>query len=463
MQFKEQSVVNDKATIDFLVNTGERHRLVSIQISGNQYFTTPTIRERMFLLTASFLQYRRGRYSGALLRRDEESIRNLYSSNGFRDVIVTHRLTDDYRGKVGDLAVFIDIAEGSQYFVHDLVIEGIEKLDRDRIIAMLSSARGQPFSEFNVAVDRDAILNEYFTMGFPDVSFEWDSEPAAEPHQVDLRFVIKEGRQQFVRAVLISGNKVTRSRLVNRQITFGPGDPLSPTEMTDIQRRLYLLGVFAKVNTAIQNPDGATSRKLVLYNMEEARRYSTAIGFGASFGRFGGCRENCYSAPVGSTGFSPRVSFDISRYNLWGLAHSISLRTRLSTLNRTSAAQLRLAEFQEPGLPFIGNLHHLSVLKRYSDIHLHAPGGIRSRALAAGRRAKFTSLGRGEEIAIRHRVPEQVGEAAGDRVVVRAGVKEELRRLEHRLDDHTRAFEKLSGGLSLRRRRRRRNVSIPRL
>ena len=301
--------------------------------------------------------------AATFLRRDEQSIRNLYSSNGFRDVIVTHRLTDDYRGKVGDLAVFIDIAEGPQYFVHDLVIEGIEKLDRDRIIAMLSSAKGQPFSEFNVAVDRDAILNEYFTMGFPDVSFEWDSEPAAEPHQVDLRFVIKEGRQQFVRAVLISGNKVTRSRLVNRQITFGPGDPLSPTEMTDIQRRLYLLGVFAKVNTAIQNPDGATSRKLVLYNMEEARRYSTAIGFGASFGRFGGCRENCYSAPVGSTGFSPRVSFDISRYNLWGLAHSISLRTRLSTLNKQALLNYAWPNFKS--LDYLSSA--ISIIYQYSN------------------------------------------------------------------------------------------------
>ena len=59
------------------------------------------------------------------------------------------------------------------------------------------------------------------------------------PHQIDLRFTIHEGRQQFVRAVLISGNRVTRTTLINRQVTLGPGDPLSPREMTDIQRRLY--------------------------------------------------------------------------------------------------------------------------------------------------------------------------------------------------------------------------------
>jgi outer membrane protein assembly factor BamA len=67
--------------------------------------------------------------------------------------------------------------------------------------------------------------------------------------------------------------------------------------------------------------------------MEEARRYSLAAGFGAELGRLGGC-QTCLDAPAGRTGFSPRVSLDLTRSNLWGLAHSISLRTRVSTLER---------------------------------------------------------------------------------------------------------------------------------
>ena len=38
--------------------------------------------------------------------------------------------------------------------------------------------------------------------------------------------------------------------------------------------------------------------------------------------------------PPAHTGFSPRVSFDVTRTNLWGMAHSISLRTRVSTLEQ---------------------------------------------------------------------------------------------------------------------------------
>ena len=105
VEFKQQKVINDKADIDFLVNTGKRHKLVAITIKGNHYFSTDVIRERMYLQTANLLQFPHGRYSENLLRRDRDTISNLYQSNGFRDVKVTSHSIDDYRGKVGDIAV----------------------------------------------------------------------------------------------------------------------------------------------------------------------------------------------------------------------------------------------------------------------------------------------------------------------------------------------------------------------
>ena len=65
------------------------------------------------------------------------------------------------------------IEEGPQRFVGKVQVDGVEKLNKQRIISTLSSAEGQPFSEFNVAVDRDTILAQYFQNGFPRATFEW--------------------------------------------------------------------------------------------------------------------------------------------------------------------------------------------------------------------------------------------------------------------------------------------------
>ncbi|HXA49768.1 MAG TPA: POTRA domain-containing protein [Candidatus Acidoferrum sp.] len=337
VEFKQQAVMNDVSNLDYLIVSGKRHKLVSIVITGNRYFSTETIRARMFLQKANLLQFPHGRFSGNLLRRDVDTIRNLYQSNGFRDVKATGQVLDDFGGKTGDIGVVINIDEGPQYLVKSVQLEGVQSLNRDQLMARLSSDPGQPFSEFNVAVDRDSILARYFESGFPKVTFEWSSKPDPDdPHKIELVFKITEGNQQFVREVLINpeGLKVTTPKLVARQLRdLNPGDPLSLVAITDAQRRLYDLGVFAKVDAAIENPDGETNRKYVLYNMEEAARYSMAFGLGAELARIGGC-SSCLEAPAGQTGFSPRVSYDVTRNNLWGLGHSLSLRTRASTLEQ---------------------------------------------------------------------------------------------------------------------------------
>jgi outer membrane protein insertion porin family len=333
VEYKPQRVVNDKATIDYLINPGKRHKLVWIDIKGNKYFRTEAIRERMFLMRASLLQFRRGRYSGALLRRDEQSIASLYESNGFREAAVTHKIVDGYKGKADSLAIFIEIDEGPQYFIHSLDLQGVVKVDKGKMLAQLSSVEGQPFSEYNVAVDRDTILQQYSTGGFPNVTFEWSSKPAKEAHQMDVTYVLNEGRQEFVRDILVSGLERTRRSLVDSKMLLKAGDPLSPDAEREAQRKLYDLGVFARVDTAIQNPEGETSEKYVLYDMEEAHKYSIATGFGAEFARIGGC-SNCLEAPQGQTGFAPDATLDVSRLNLWGLGQSLSFRGRISTLEQ---------------------------------------------------------------------------------------------------------------------------------
>ena len=335
--FQEGRIVNAKQEIDYRIELGIRHRLMAVVIGGNRFFNTHAIRERLLMQPKSF-EMRRGRYSDAYLRRDQEAIAELYRSNGFRDVKVTGRAVDDYEGREGDIAVFVNIDEGVQWLVNKLTITGQEKLDLSGVIPKLSSSAGQPFSEFNVAADRDTILANYFSHGFAGVTFEWNTTPAAEQNRVNLEFHIGEGRQQFVRQVLVEGLHTTRQSLVDKQLLIDPGDPLSPIAMAETQRRLYDLGVFARVDAAVQNPEGDEDRKYVLYQAEEAHRYSITGGVGAELARIGGSTAQAdLTDPEGATGFSPRVSLDVSRINAFGVGDTVTLRSRLSTLQKRGA------------------------------------------------------------------------------------------------------------------------------
>ncbi len=334
VRYRERNVSEGVTTITYEVELGKRHRFVYLGISGNKYFDEKTIRERMFLAPKSF-ELRNGRYSEAYVRRDIESIKDLYQSNGFRDVVVTARSVDNYEGRSGDMAEFFTIDEGQQYRVSSLVVKGNEKLDLKNTISSLSSQEGQVFSDFNVATDRETIIREYGRKGFPDATLEWNSKPGPQPHTVAVEFVINEGEQQFVRQVVVSGLRTTQPSLVNKQLDLNPGEPLSPAAMTDTQRKLYDLGIFSQVDMAIQNPDGDEDRKYVLYDIDEARRYSLTVGAGLQFARIGGSNSvTDLSDPGGAPGVTPRFSLGLSRLNLFGRAQTVTLSAVVSTLQK---------------------------------------------------------------------------------------------------------------------------------
>jgi hypothetical protein len=191
VEFKQQGVVNDQANLDFLIASGKQHKLVSITIDGNRYFTTETIRLRMFLQTANLLQFPRGRFSGNLLKRiwlrsaisisptDSRRQGNLADAGRLRRQARKHRGLTAHRGR-------------PQYLVNSVVLEGVEKMDRASLLARMSSVPGQPSANSMWQWTATPFWRGYFENGFPKVTFEWSSKPAADPHRVDLSLRLRK-------------------------------------------------------------------------------------------------------------------------------------------------------------------------------------------------------------------------------------------------------------------------------
>lgn len=335
----------DRQLIVFDVDRGPREKLVHVGIHGNRYFDTATIRERMAVRPAAFPYLRYGSFSQGMLEADLEAIAALYRSNGFREVQVRSRVEHNYRGKRGHMAVHVEIEEGEQWRVGSLKLEGVSPAHENAIRQILQCGEGQPFSEAAVAIDRENVLDYYANRGYADASFQWSWRETDEPRRVELVYTIREGPQQFVRDVLLSGLRITDPALVRERLLLAPGDPLSRSALLETQQRLYNLQVFAKVDAALQNPGGQEREKYVLLDFDESRRYSLTTGFGAQIEKIGGDPLS-FEAPAGKPGFSPRVSLDIVRSNLWGNGHSLSLRTRVSTVQKRGIVSYEAPQFR---------------------------------------------------------------------------------------------------------------------
>ena len=249
---------------------------------------------------------------------------------------VTSTVTTNYKGKPNDLEVTYHVFQGSQWRIGKLTVQGQSQLNIDQIIQELSSTAGQPYSEVNIASDRNRILEYYYSLGFPNATFAYTTAPAGTEATVDLTYYITEGRREYIRNILLSGLLRTHRSIVDRKIDVKPNEPISIEKISSDTQNLSQVGVFATINSAVQDADGTSQYKDVLFDFHEAARYSYQIGVGAAVAQFGSTTTNLQQSG-GSTGFSPRFSFNVNRLDFLGRAQTISLQTLYSNLeNRAS-------------------------------------------------------------------------------------------------------------------------------
>jgi len=345
----------ERSDIVFTVNLGLRHRVASVAVAGNHYFSNETILSRLSVQKADVFQ-KNGLYSQALVNSDLAALTALYQSNGFNEVKVTPDVTDTEKNaagepaKIGSLAVKYEILEGVQQKVGRFEIIGAKQVPLATLQPLLNTRVGQPYSVANISGDRDEILGYYLDHGFGEaqVNLTQQTNPA-DPALVDITININEGDEIFVRQVLLSGLNYTRLTTVEPLIKVHPGDPLNQAALLDTQRQLYNLALFNEVNTAVQNPEGDELRKNVLLQLTEAKRWDFNYGFGLE-AQTGNPVNSCLSletliylgidpatyhcSPNGKTGASPAVLFDVTRTNVRGTNQSATLRTAYGTLEQ---------------------------------------------------------------------------------------------------------------------------------
>ena len=346
-----------RSEIDYHVQRGVKHRVTSVTVSGNKYFSTDIIADRLSVHKADIFQ-RNGLYSQQLVTSDINSITALYQGSGFSNVKITPVVkdTDEAPGgadlKLALLTVDYAIDEGQQQRVGTYAIHGATQVPVATLTPLLNTQVGQPYSSANVSGDRDTILGYYLSHGFDhaevNVTQQTDSKNAA---LVNINVNIAEGDQIFVKNVLISGLHYTRPKTVDGLISVHPGDPLDQTALLNTQRRLYDLALFNEVNTAVQNPNGDELKKNVLLQFTEAKRWDINYGFGFE-AQTGTPQTNCLNPTTliqrginpstyncgGKFGVSPAVLFDVTRTNLRGTNQSITIRTAYGTLEQRATA-----------------------------------------------------------------------------------------------------------------------------
>jgi outer membrane protein assembly complex protein YaeT len=193
--------------------------------------------------------------------------------------------------------------------VAEVATEGARQIPPKDLLKGLNMAPGKSFSRDLVEEDTQLIRSKYSDRGFNEAKADFEVRRQA-PERVDVVYHIVEGDPVRISDLYVSGNWLTKRKVITRNIDVHEGSPLGQDGLMTSQQKLYSLGLFDKVDIVPLNVNPVDSTKPVLVHVEEASPLVLGYGIGyQSWERF-------------------RGTFEITRNNLFGLARSITFRTR---------------------------------------------------------------------------------------------------------------------------------------
>jgi outer membrane protein insertion porin family len=301
--------------ITYAITKGQKHKVKEVAFAGNKHYTDKELQTQVPVEKARFFSH--GKYSDKLVRTGMKNLEALYQSAGYSDV----KVIPDIKREGGNIEVAYNITEGQRDVVHDLRIEGNTTLSEAQFAPDgLRLGPGKPYSQKLVDEDRNHILAHCLALGYLSPGFTAKaSAPKGQPHQLSVVYQITEGPQVKIAQIVTVGRDHTRPELIDRQIPFHSGEPMSQNAMMKSEAELYNLNVFdwAEIDPKAPVTD-ATKQDDVVVKVHERKRNSIEYGFGFEVINRGG------SVP-GGTVLVPGIppvglpnTFKTSEQTFWG-------------------------------------------------------------------------------------------------------------------------------------------------
>lgn len=245
------------------------------------------------------------------LEYDSYRMKDTYMQKGYLDAEVSKPLMKvDFGSYNAD--VDYQIKEGLQYRIGKIAItQNLKGLDSNELLEELSLKSGKVFNINRMRADMNNIKEKVGNLGYAYVDIAPQMHKDEKAQTIDLNYVIKEGKPVTINDVLISGNTVTKDRVIRRYIYLAPGDKFNATDLKDSKNALGRTGFFENVDIETQRI--SEDKINLLVKVKEAP--TGTISAGGGYGSYEGLMVNASISDknIFGSGINTSFGFDISK------------------------------------------------------------------------------------------------------------------------------------------------------
>lgn len=262
------------------IREGDKAQIVRYLFPGRKSIEMSVIREAMDIMAwyNPLSWFHRTPYSAEEVTAGCERIRAVYKEAGFLDVeIQPPQRREESPGK---FVVIIPIKENQKYSIAKVTLSGATIYPDAPLLKVADLKVSGEASTSVINKSADAIRDYYESRGYMDTYVQPRLDLREKAGEVDVRFVVNEGRLTTIRNVLVRGNSVTQDKVIRRELLVYPGEQYDGVRVRTSENRLRNLGYFSAVNSE-HEPVGSTNKADLVFNVEEQRtgQFMTGVGF----------------------------------------------------------------------------------------------------------------------------------------------------------------------------------------
>jgi len=230
------------------IKENDKLYIKSITFEGNEAYTSKELKNVMS--TKEYTIFHLITDSGLLkrdqLKQDIGKLATYYFNNGFiNSQIGEPEITTDKKG----MYIKIKIKEGKRFKVDKVEISGdLLQKPKTELLQSLKAKKGDNYNREAIMKDIDFLTQSCNDEGYANADINPKINTREKEQLVEVDYQITKGEPVYINHINISGNNITRDKVIRRQLNVVEGDLYSSSKLKSSYANLNRLRYFEEVD-----------------------------------------------------------------------------------------------------------------------------------------------------------------------------------------------------------------------
>jgi outer membrane protein insertion porin family len=243
-----------------------RLRVERVQFAGNAAFGSKELLNYVQTKPGGF--FHRVYYDRRAFLNDLANLQRFYQSEGYLEANVElddMAVSPDSTG----VEILIGVYEGDRWLVDSVTFTGERQVSAEELRHVLTLKEGNPFRFVELEADRRALLDEYARRSYLDAKVTQEVVRDDEKRTAAISYEVTERERATIDSIDVVGDNKTRQFVVERELTFKPGEYFDFKKIGESQAKIYRTGLFSSVWIQPAEKDTGRAEKEVIVRVAE--------------------------------------------------------------------------------------------------------------------------------------------------------------------------------------------------